>query len=155
MPDSPRSCNASSGCRIDWRPSRVEAGALVVLALLAAAAVMASAVPGPLDVPLAGGALLRGLWLARGAAARPPCVFEWPGAGAPPRMWMPDRVTTLRDVRLEWRGPLVRLQARDRRGRPVGAVWWPDTLPSHARRQLRLVSRSGGRSDNPLPSMAA
>ena len=89
----------SGTCRIDWRPSRVESVALVVLALLAAAAVIASAIPPPLRDPLAGLVALHGLLLARRAAAAPRAVLEWPGQGdAPVRLRCGHAVYLLGDV---------------------------------------------------------
>ena len=162
MRSSPRSSPASASCRLEWRPSRWPLAALLLLALAAPAAVMASAVPETPRRPLAG---LVGLWalvLARRERQARPCTLEWGGRGRPARLH-PAPATAgeasaaivLRAVQVEFRGPLVRLLARDDAGHTRRLLWWPDTLPPEARRRLVLAARAGIPSDNPLPSMAA
>src|SRR5688572_14968584 len=142
MPSSPTSSPPCGTCRIDWHPSRVEIVALAVLALLAAAAVIASAMPPPLRDPLAGLVALHGLLLARRAAAVPRAVLEWTGqGGARVRLRRGHAVYELRDVVVDRQWPLWRLQARDGRGRRHRLVWWPDTLlPADRRRLARVAS---------------
>ena len=162
MPSSPPSSPPCGTCRIDWRPSRLEAVALVVLALLAAGAVIASAVPAPFRDPLAGLVALHGLLLARRAAAAPRAVLEWSGeGGARVRLRRGHDVFVLRDVAIDRRWPLWRLQARDARGRRHRLIWWPDTLAPADRRRLARVANDAHHVDPTtdtrisLPSMAA
>ena len=44
------------------------------------------------------------------------------------------------DVQLQWRGPLAFMAWRDPAGRRMRLAWWPDTLPSRWRRELRLAA---------------
>ena len=167
MPRSSISSLPSGTCRIEWRPSRWPLVALLLLAVAAPAAVMASAVPEPRRAPLAA---LAGLWalvLARRERQSVPCVLDWPGGRAPARLQpcaggdRSDRGADatagvrLHAVRVEFRGPLVRLLGRDDAGCTRRLLWWPDTLSAEARRRLALAARAGPPPDNPLRSMAA
>ena len=69
MPHSTRWSSASAPCRLEWRPSPGFAAALAVLGLLTSSAVLASDMPRALAWPLALGALVHGLWLARHPAS--------------------------------------------------------------------------------------
>jgi toxin CptA len=155
MPSSPASSTSCSGCRIDWRPSRGLVAALVMLAVLAGGAVMASNLPETERPLLAGLVLLQGLLGARRAASESPATFMWDGDGHPARLRRAGRDIGLHAVAVEFRGPIVALSGRDAGGRSHRLVWWPDTLAAGPRRQLVLAARAGHRPDNPLPSMAA
>ena len=161
MPRSPPSSPRSASCRLDWRPSRWPLVALLLLAVAAPGAVLASAIPEVPRRPLAG---LVGLWalvLARREQRVPSCTLEWRGGDAPARLRTSGTggrgtiATTLHAVQVEFRGPLVRLLGRDDAGHTRRLVWWPDTLPPAARRRLVLAARGGPSPDNPLSSMAA
>jgi len=159
MPSSPTSSPPCGNCRIDWRSSRIEIAALVVLAMLAAVAVIASAIPSPLRDPLAGVVALHGLLLARRTATTPRAVLEWSGAGGV-RLRRGHDVYLLRDVAVDRQWPLWRLQATDGRGRRHRLVWWPDTLAPADRRRLARVASAAVAAPDPdtrisLPSMAA
>ena len=153
MPTSPRSSTPSADCRIDWRPSRLQVVALAVLALLAGAAVIASALPAPERSVLAGLAVLHGLLLARRSAVAAPQTLARDAAGWTIRPRQGGRARRLLDVVVDARWPLLRLQARDVAGRRVTLVWWPDVLAEEDRR--RLARFAGTDTDNSLPSMAA
>lgn len=155
MPTSPKSSTPSAGCRIDWLPSRVQVAALVVLSLLAGGAVIASALPARPRPVLAGLAVLHGLLLARRTAAAPPCRIAWSDDGRTMRRIDAEGIRPLRNVVVDARWPLVRLQADGADGRRVRLVWWPDTLTGDDRRRLARFVRSGTDTDNSLPSMAA
>lgn len=155
MQRSPDSSPPCSDCRIDWRPSRWLVTGLVMLAVLAAYAVMASATPDGIKPSLAGLVLLLGLVRARRAASEPACSLHWAGGDHGAQIRRAGRRIELRRVTLEFRGPIVTLQGRDARGRRHGLLWWPDTLPAASRRRLVLAARTGHRSDINLPSMAA
>lgn len=152
LPDSSPVCWS---CRIEWRPSRLLAAALLLLAVLAAGSVMASALPPLPRCLLAGAAFGWGLAAARAAATALPGLLEWAGAGTPARWSRGGRVRLLQDVRVDVRGPLVRVCGRDAQGRVHRLLFWPDTTPSRARRQLRLAAGLRPRSVRPLPPMAA
>src|SRR5688572_9032395 len=128
MRSSRHSSTSCGTCRIDWRPSRMQVIALTLLALLAAGAVLASAVPEPWRGLLAALAAVHGLLLARRAGSEPPCEVSWSGGDAPARLRYAHGDMALSSVAVEFRGPLVRLQGRDGRGRVRRLVWWPDTL---------------------------
>ena len=45
----------------------------------------------------------------------------------------------MQSLKIEWRGPLAFLRWRDPQGRTQRLVFWPDTLPTASRRELRLA----------------
>lgn len=119
-------------CRIAWRPSRWEQGAVLLLGACAAAGVMASDVAHPWAEALAGFAAVSAMAQAHRGSQR--CV----------RRVVIAREATLDGVRLDrcdlaWRGPLAFLQATDPCGELHRLAWWPDTLPPARRRALRLA----------------
>jgi hypothetical protein len=124
LPDSSIDC---SNFRLEWRPSRWEAGLRLLLPPLAAHAVGMSALAGALPDPLRAlmpvlGALL-GLLDAGRALARRPATLELEGS-------MPPRLHE------QWPVLVVRVGAKS----PT-RVFWPDTLSPAARRALRLAAR--------------
>lgn len=135
MANSPNSSSVSAPCRLEWRPSRLLCGALILLGVAAALAVLASEMPRGPAWGLAVAAMLQGLRLAWREAGRPVCLWVFPADG---------RVTVdgepVREPRLTWRGPLAILRWRDRKGGRRSLGWWPDTLPAKARRELRLAA---------------
>ena len=149
------SSNSSSICRVDWRPSRWLAAALVALGVMAALSLWLSALP--LFVKSAGLllALADGLWLARRHLAQPPLAVDWLGGGEPAYLTGPGGVVRLQGVRARLRGPLASLSGTDARGRTRRLGWWPDTLGSADRRQLRLAACVSGRSEIPPRKQAA
>ena len=46
----------------------------------------------------------------------------------------------MHEAHLQWRGPLAFLAWRDAAGRHGHLAWWPDTLDTGARRELRLAA---------------
>lgn len=136
MPNSPRSSCASVSCRLDWTPSRLLQIALIVLGAGAGGAVLASEMPRWAAWPLAIGALLHGLWLARREARAGRHVFFFPGGERPPRV----DGEAVRELRVVWRGPLAILHWQGRDGRWQRRSCWPDTLPPERRRELRLAA---------------
>jgi toxin CptA len=155
MPKWPASSNASSGCRIEWRPSRWLGLALIALGALAATALCLSALPVPVRPWAALLALLHGLRLARREMQRPVWTLEWAGGDSPARRLGPWGEQTWSGVRVLFRGPMATLTGRDAGGRRRREVWWPDTLPAAARRQLRLAAAVSRRSDKAPPQLAA
>jgi len=148
MPHSIYSSSASAPCRIDWHPSRWLAGTLVVIGLLAALSVLESEIPRIPAWAIAVLAILDGFRLSRAALGSPPRTLVWPIGGAP----VLDGVT-LHEPHLHWRGPMAFLRWRNETGRMHRLVWWPDTLPSAARRELRLAAAEAIAA-SPAASMA-
>jgi len=149
------SSNSSSICRIDWRPSRWLAAALVCLGLMAALSLWLSALPAALALP---GALLAagwGVFLARRQLQQAPCSIDWLGGDEPAYLTRRDGLARLQGVTVRMRGPLATLAGTDASGRTHRLAWWPDTLHGHDRRQLRLAMAVSWRSEKPLHKQAA
>ncbi len=134
-PNSTPSSGGSAPCRIDWRPSRWLLAALLALAVLAPLAVLASELARPAAWLLAAAALVHGLHLAWREWRRPAASVLFTADG---RVLVGE--TEADDVRLHWRGPLAFMAWRDPTGRRMRLAWWPDTLPSQWRRELRLAA---------------
>jgi len=136
MANSPRWYNASVSCRLEWRPSRWVAGAIVLLTVLALVAVASSGLPAVIAWPLALAALAYGVLAWRRYLGQPSCELFFDGSdGGPQRDGR-----RLQQARLQWRGPLAFLSWRDAQGRTRRLHWWPDTLPAERRRELRLAA---------------
>ena len=153
MPDSIPSSSAFAPCRpdasvvrLEWRPSRWFAVALLLLGLLAAFSVLHCEMPRGFAVPLALAAVFRGTWLARSYIRLPVHHLAWPMEGE--LLVDGERVS---DASLHWRGPLAFLAWSDAHGARRRLAWWPDTLPRAARRELRLAA---GAAPN-APSIAS
>ncbi len=149
------SSTSSSTCRIDWRPSRWLAAALVGLGLMAALSLWLSALPPLLALPASLLAAAEGLRLARGHLRVAPCSLDWLGAPDPAYLTGRTGVVRLDDVTVVLRGPLATLAGTDARGRRQRLAWWPDTLSAGERRQLRLAASVSWRSVKPLRKQAA
>lgn len=135
MSKSRRSSNASAPCRFDWLPSRWLTAALIALALLAPCSLLASDLPPGVAWPLA---LLAGVWGVREVrrhVLQPPCALVIPGGLGEARC---DGLP-MASPGVRWRGPLAFLRWRDPDGRTQRLVFWPDTLPATARRELKLA----------------
>jgi len=134
MPNSPSSSNPSAPCRLEWRPSRQLAIALVVLGMLSALSVVASGMPMAFSIPLALLAVGEGARLARREVRRPERTVVIATDG---------RVTLdgveVGDLRVHWRGPWAFARFRGAQGRQGRLAWWPETLPARDRRELRLA----------------
>ena len=135
MSTSQRSSSASASCRCDWRPSRHGLAALIALAALAPLSVLASDLPPSAAWPLAVAALLAGAHRVRTYARAATRVLSVPAGGRPPNC----DGAPMRQLRLHRRGPLLFLHWRAPDGRPERLVFWPDTLPAPARRELWLA----------------
>ncbi len=134
------SCNPSLICRIDWRPSRALAGALMLLGVLAASALGLSALPRAAALLSSAGCVLIGATSARRHLRLPEVHIVWPGRGEPALITSAGDTQQLASVSLHLRGPIAVLTGRDAGGRKRRWVWFPDTLPSADRRALRLVA---------------
>lgn len=148
------SSNASSPCRIEWRPSRWLLTALALLGLLAVLALHLSALPAGLRWP----AMLlcpawAGILMAR-EWRRPRRVLCLPGGDGEALLEVAGQSLPLVSIQLQRRGPLLRLACRDAGGGLHRLLWWPDTLNAAQRRELVLaVSNAAGR-DSLLPLVA-
>lgn len=149
MPHSSRWSNISAPCRIEWRPSRWLAGAILVLAALAAFSVVASGMPRAWAWPLAALALAWGGWRVRRELRQPHREWVFPGNDAPVRL----DGEPVEAVQVRWRGPLAFVRWRERGGRAGRLAWWPDTLPAARRRELRLAALPD-EATRPRPAMA-
>ena len=134
--------NASSICRIDWRPSRLLCAALAALGSLAALSLALSDLPAGSKPVLAALALGYGFWLARREWRRPACMLEFDVSGQLV-MRAGNGGHTVSAPRLSLRGVVAALAWRDESGRRHSLAWCADTLPVAARRQLRLRLSSG------------
>lgn len=146
MANSPTSSSVSAPCRLEWRPSRLLCGALIGLGMATAWAVLASEMPRGLAWGLALAAAWRGFRSARREMSRPACLWVFLADG---RATLDGQA--VREPRLVWRGALVILHWRDRRGDRHHLGWWPDTLPAAARRELRLAAGTDGASRDRRP----
>lgn len=138
MPSSSRSGNCRPTeplpLRLAWRPSILLQAALASIGVCACIALWLSELPPVARIcamPLIVAATLHRIAIERRAPMRE-LVIDAAGAAHL------DGVV-LDTPRLEWRGPLAILRWRDgRRARRL--LWWPDTLPQAARRELRLAA---------------
>lgn len=134
MPSSACSSPGSAPCRLEWRPSRWQAAAHLLFALLMPWVATATALPAAAHWPvglLAGaGAALQGWRYSR----QSPCSILIP-AGAAPALVDGHPVDALS---LHDRGALLQLRWR-LHGRRQARLFWPDTLPASLRRELRLA----------------
>ena len=134
MPTSRNWSPTSAPCRLEWRPSRLLAAALLMLGPLAAVAVMAAEVPAVVAWPAAVAAMGYGHWLALRERGRPSRTLSIPADG--PVLIDGEAAG---DFAMRWRGPLAFVQWRDARGRCERIQFWPDTLAAPVRRELRLA----------------
>ncbi len=135
-----RSSSSLSNCRVDWRPSRVLAGSLLMLGLGAAASLGLSAAPWFLALPAGLLAVAHGLAMARRELRRPALVLDWSGGNGELRLEHEGHRESWRAARAVFRGGLVSVAGIDESGRRQQIHWWPDTLRSDARRRFRLAS---------------
>ncbi|MGO0999535.1 hypothetical protein [Lysobacter sp. CA196] len=133
MPNSTVSSNRSAPCRLEWRPSRLLAAALIVLGLAAAFSLWLSECPRAVAWPLAVLALGWGLHSARRELRRPPQRLLIAGE----RASLDELPIT--ELRLHWRGWLARLDFTGPDGQRRRLLWWPDRLDARGRRELRLA----------------
>jgi hypothetical protein len=114
---------------------------LGLIGLLAALSLQLSALPMPVATPLSVLAIAYTFFLIRLELARESFSFVWAGGDADATLNFASRIQSLSGPRLSIRGPLASLQGRDDTGRKQLHLWWPDTLSSAGRRQLRLVDQ--------------
>jgi toxin CptA len=149
------SSSSSSICHIDWHPSRWLAAALLGLGMMAALSLWLSALP--VAARLAGSMLcvVEGVRLARRHRSLQAVSVDWLGGEEPAYLTGSGGVARLDGIVVHLRGPLASLSGTDARGHRRRLVWWPDTLDTAGRRQLRLANAVSCRSENPLRKQAA
>ena len=139
----------SAPCRLELRPSRVLATAMIGLGMLAASAVLLSEMPQMFACPVGVVALAYGAWLARRELRGQVRRLVVPHSAAPATL----DGNELQSVEVHWRGPLATVTWRDVQGRRHRLHGWPDTLRRPARRELRLAL-AARRSAVPSSSVA-
>jgi len=137
MPTSPRLSTLSPNCRLEWRPSRQERTALLLLSVLGACSLLNCDLPASLAWLAAGVAVAWGLHCLRQSGKRLSREF----------LIAPDIKACrldgqpLSQLDLRWRGPLLFVRWKHpAQRRWHHAVFWPDTLPAGKRRELRLAA---------------
>ena len=136
MSKSRRSSIRSAPCRIEWRPSRWTSAVLWALALCAPFSLLMSDMPRVITWPFALGVAAFGIVDARRYGRLSALALVIPvgrGHASCDGQPMPDLVVA-------WRGPLAFLRWRGSNGHVRRVVFWPDTLPSGPRRELRLAA---------------
>jgi toxin CptA len=94
----------------------------------------------------AGLVMAQSMVLMRRELKREPFTFAWAGGDSAATLNFAARRQSLSGARLYIRGPLASLRGQDETGRIQRHLWWPDTLPADARRQLRLLEQMSGKS---------
>ncbi len=134
MPSRPLSSPGSAPCRLEWRPSRWQFRAQVLLAVLVPWALSLSNLPAPRWQWAAGTVVLASLVEAAWQVRRcPRHLLIPPGEAAVMVDGRPVEAFAAR-----FRGPLVQLRWRQGRHRHA-LLFWPDTLSAAQRRELRLA----------------
>ena len=136
MSKSRRLSIRSAPCRIEWRPSRWVSTMLWLLAWLAPFSLVMSDLPVAWAWAMAVCAGLLGVFHVVRYRVRAACGLVIPGGYGQPTC---DGQPML-SLKIEWRGPLAFLRWRDPQGRTHRLAFWPDTLPSASRRELRLAA---------------
>ena len=144
---------SSSSFLLDWRPSRLMAAARAALAVLAAASLGLSALPGLAAVAAVLVLLPFMAWRIRGDLRRAPASLRVADDGQWLVLLEPlQRPRLLERCRVQVRGGLAWVEAREPDGRRRTWTWWPDTLDGAALRKLRLAA--GGRSAQTAAALA-
>lgn len=127
----------SSPCRCEWRPSRWQAAATILLGAGAVVALMSCAMERGYAIPMAFGVVAYSAWRCRRELRQQSRQLLIP---SPPSPVLIDggQVT---DVELLERGPLTLLRWRSGCRREA-CVFWPDTFSRAQRRELRLAVRA-------------
>ena len=135
------SSNALPTCRVDWRPSRLLAVAISLLGSLALSSLRLSALPGSVMSALAALIVIHSAVSIRNELRREPFTLIWAGGEDAAVLNFASGAQSLSGPRLLIRGPLAAMRGKDDSGRVRTYLWWPDTLSSAARRQLRLADQ--------------
>ena len=139
-------------CRLEWRPSRLRAGALVLAGLLAAASLPLTELPDAGALALGVACVGWSSWRAWRDLREPPGLLVLPGDAGPVTWVDASGAVELADLTVRWRGTLAIVEGRGPAGKLRRLAWWPDTLPAPARRALRLAAGRHAPPRLPLPS---
>lgn len=137
MPSPPRSSPGSAPCRLEWRPSRWQCGAQLLITALAPWMLCSSDLPAGLHWP----ASLLALVVGGGQAWR---YWRTPAQRIvilPGEALAQVDGKAVKDLQLSDRGVLLQLAWRQQ-GRRRWRLFWPDTLAPASRRELRLAVRA-------------
>lgn len=136
MSKSRRLSIRSAPCRIEWQPSRWVSVMLWSLSLLAPFSLVMSDLPRAWAWSLAVVSAAFGVFEALRHRAQRSCALVIPiGHGQPTCDGEP-----MLALKIAWRGPLAFLRWQGPQGRTQRISFWPDTLPSVSRRELRLAA---------------
>jgi len=133
--------NVSLPCRIEWRASRWAVFATAAIGVLAAVAVLQSALPGPVRWLSATALPAFALWRAWHESRRRRWVLHWPGLDRSATRVMDGHETSVIITAVHLRGPLASISLNDSARRVIHHLWWPDTLDAASRRTLRLMAQ--------------
>lgn len=128
------SCRRSSPSSLEWRPSRLQAGAQLSVLLAAPWLLQASELPPALRVPVVLAVWLLGLAELVWRLRRPRVRICLPAIPAPLQAGAQEIV----EPQLVVRGPWLLLRWREE-GRCRRLLFWPDVLDRGQRRELRLA----------------
>lgn len=148
----PGSSSASSTCRCELSASRLLAGLLVLLGLLAAVSIVLSDLNLSSALAVAGVAIGWSLWLAYREWRRPPLVLLLGEIGQPATRIENGAETIVTLQAIHFRASFVMLHWLDAKGRRFQRTLWPDALPESQRRALRRRYGAGG--DSAVAGMA-
>ncbi len=138
MPRPPRSSPGSAPCRLEWRPSRWQCRAQLLIGALLPWALVASDLREGWGLPLGLLAMAAAWAQAWWQARQPPCAILLPaGEGAVRVDGEPVSELCLRS-----RGGLVQLGWRCPAGHRQWRLFWPDTLTPAKARELRLAAQA-------------
>ncbi len=121
--------------RIEWRPSCWVLAMLCALTLCAIVSVHASEMPGMVAWPISALILAHGGLLLRRECGRPRRMFLFRADGT-----VEVDGQAVEEAHVSWRGMLAFVDWTDGAGCRERLSWWPDTLPSADRRELRLAA---------------
>jgi hypothetical protein len=113
-----------------------------LLGVLAAVAVMQSALPESLRWLLALTLLVFALWRAWRESRRRHWLLHWPGLDRSAIQLIDGREIPITLCAVQLRGPLAGVSLNDGSRRITHVLWWPDTLDAASRRALRLMAQS-------------
>jgi toxin CptA len=116
--------------------------AMSVLGLLALWSLWLSALPMSVVSILAMLVVIYSAVVIRRELRRESFTLIWAGGDESAILNFADRTQPLSGPKLSIRGPLAGVRGKDDAGRSRLYLWWPDTLSSTARRQLRLVDQT-------------
>lgn len=115
--------------------------AIASIGVLAAVAVLQSALPEPIRWLSALALPVFALWRAWHESRRRRWVLHWPGLDRSATRVMDGREVPVTIVAVHLRGPLAGISLNDGSRRIIHSLWWPDTLDAASRRALHLMAQ--------------